>query len=583
MSSLENVKEHFRPPIYYNPKRMELKQNIINDLELVQTIDASGNPIYSYCFNTTNELSVNVTPQLSQYYTTDTDFLKDNQDLLKTYKRQITNSTKGLTDYNQMLDIWREIKTDTGFKEKYYYIDWQMLEHLNKSEYFLEAMSVYNMASPIISFFVPIILLIIPFFVIRMKGLSVTMNEYINVLKVVISNHAIGKLFTKFNEVSFNERIYLMISAAFYVFSIYQNILVCYRFNNNMYKIHQFLKDTETYLDNTTNTMNNYLSYSSKLTTHSRFNETLTHNMDILLQFKQSICGLSEYKITNYKKALEIGHVLKYFYQLYEDPIYNSAFLYSFGFNGYIDCIEGVQTNIEERKINFSTFIDDYKKATIVNNYYACLKDSSPVKNTIHFKKNMIVTGPNASGKTTILKSSLINIILTQQFGCGFYDSAEIKPYKYIHCYLNIPDTSGRDSLFQAEARRCKEIIDVVDANKSDGHFCAFDELYSGTNPEEAVSSATAFMEYLIKHKNLSCILTTHFVKVCKKLKKNANIRNYQMIAKKTGNSIKYTYKLEKGISTVKGGVSVLCDMNYPAEIINNTTKCCTSGRCCIR
>jgi len=332
------------------------------------------------------------------------------------------------------------------------------------------------------------------------------------------------------------------------------------------------LKDTEVYLDNTTETMNNYLSYSSKLITHDRFNEVLREKMTILQQFKQSIGTLSEYKLSNYKKVFEIGYVLKYFYQLYEDPVYNAAFLYSFGFNGYIDCMEGLQSNVEERKVNFADFTDDFKKARIVNNYYACLKDSAPVKNTIKFKKNLIVTGPNASGKTTILKSSLINIILTQQFGCGFYDSAELKPYKYIHCYLNIPDTSGRDSLFQAEARRCKEILDIVDANKDDGHFCAFDELYSGTNPEEAVSSATAFMQYLIKKKNLCCILTTHFVKVCKKLNKNANISNWQMVAKKTGNTIKYTYKLDKGISIVKGGISVLCDMNYPDEIINNTS-----------
>lgn len=575
MSSLENIQELFKPPIYYNPKRMELKQHIIDDLELVKTIDASGAPIYSYCLNTENELSVTVAPQLCQYYTTDTDFLKDNQLLLKTYKKQAK-----IASYKEMLDLWKEIKTDTGFKDKYYYLDWPMLEHLNKSEHFLEAMSVYNMASPIISLFVPIILLIIPFFVIRLKGLSVTMSEYINVLKVVISNHAIGKLFTKFGEVSFNERIYLVLSAAFYVFSIYQNILVCYRFNNNMHKIHQFLKDTEVYLDNTTATMNNYLSYSSGLITHDRFNEVLREKMTVLLKYKQAISGLTEYKLTNYKKVLEIGYVLKYFYQLYEDPVYNGAFLYSFGFNGYIDCIEGLQTNVEERKVNFADFTDDFKKARIVNNYYACLKESAPVKNTIKFKKNLIVTGPNASGKTTILKSSLINIILTQQFGCGFYDSAELKPYKYIHCYLNIPDTSGRDSLFQAEARRCKEILDVVDANKDDGHFCAFDELYSGTNPEEAVSSATAFMQYLIKNKNLSCILTTHFVKVCKKLSKNVNISNCQMVAKKTGNAIKYTYKLDKGISTVKGGISVLCDMNYPAEIINNT---CTNDKCVIR
>ena len=37
--------------------------------------------------------------------------------------------------------------------------------------------------------------------------------------------------------------------------------------------------------------------------------------------------------------------------------------------------------------------------------------------------------------------------------------------YDKIHCYLNIPDTSNRDSLFQAEARRCKEIIDALSAS----------------------------------------------------------------------------------------------------------------------
>jgi DNA mismatch repair ATPase MutS len=117
-----------------------------------------------------------------------------------------------------------------------------------------------------------------------------------------------------------------------------------------------------------------------------------------------------------------------------------------------------------------------------------------------------------------MLKSTLINIILTQQFGCGFYDSAQINPFKYIHCYLNIPDTSGRDSLFQAEARRCKEILDIIQENKKANHFCVFDELYSGTNPEEAELSATSFMLYLQKYKNVTSMLTTHFIKVCKKL-----------------------------------------------------------------
>ena len=158
----------------------------------------------------------------------------------------------------------------------------------------------------------------------------------------------------------------------------------------------------------------------------------------------------------------------------------------------------------------------------------------------------MIMTGPNASGKTTILKTTLINIILSQQWGCGFYDSAKLLPYHHIHCYLNIPDTSGRDSLFQAEARRCKEIIDLIDERPKDYHLCVFDELYSGTNPDEAVISAVAFMEYLVKKDNISCMLTTHFVKVCKKLKKHKKIQNFHMGTKKVGDGFKYTYLLNR-------------------------------------
>jgi DNA mismatch repair ATPase MutS len=245
--------------------------------------------------------------------------------------------------------------------------------------------------------------------------------------------------------------------------------------------------------------------------------------------------------------------------------------MYSIGFNGYIDCIKGLQNNIIERKMNFAKFIKNTKKGVFKNNFYACLKDENPIKNTIKFKNNLIITGPNASGKTTILKSTLINIIFTQQFGCGFYESSNFAPFKHIHCYLNIPDTSGRDSLFQAEARRCKQILDSVNDNKRETHFCAFDELYSGTNPEEAETSAAAFMIYLQKYKNVTSLLTTHFVKVCKKLDKVEGIINCKMVTEKKDSKILYKYKLENGISEVKGGINVLTQMNYPKEIINNT------------
>jgi DNA mismatch repair protein MutS len=185
----------------------------------------------------------------------------------------------------------------------------------------------------------------------------------------------------------------------------------------------------------------------------------------------------------------------------------------------------------------------------------------------------MVVTGPNASGKTTFLKMTLINVLLSQQFGRGFYKSATIRPYDTFACYVNIPDTCGRDSLFQAEARRCKDILDCIESNGDESHVAIFDELYSGTNPEEAVSSASAFMEFIVKHDNVTCLLTTHYTKLCKKLAKNKKIENYNMKTIQNNDNFEYTYLIEKGISNVKGGIKVLSDMNYPKEILDNTNK----------
>lgn len=569
---VDNINEHFKIPIYYNNSRVELKKNIINDLELITTNEESCEPIYSFCFNNDNDVSYKINEQITKYYTTDVDFLRDNQTLLKSYVAPKSRYTNLSPNYSNILDIWGELKIDAGFKEKYYYLDWEMIEFLNTSEIFLQIMSIYNLLSPLFSLMVPIVILIIPFFILKMKGLPLTINEYIDVLKVVAETNAIGKLFTvNFAEIGAQDKIYILVSAAFYLFSIYQNIMVCIRFNNNMKTIHTYFRDITSYLDSTLDAMNNYIVYSKELTTHAEFNRDLIKNVNILEGIRTKINSITAYSLYNIDKFREIGRVFKYFYELHSDTDYDKAIMYSLGFHGYIDCLKGLQTNIEERKMNYATFTTETKKSRMSNSYYACLKDEKPIKNDIKFKKNIILTGPNASGKTTILKSTLINIIVTQQFGCGFYDSAKFAPFKHIHCYLNIPDTSGRDSLFQAEARRCKEILDTISANKTDTHFCAFDELYSGTNPEEAETSATAFMLYLQKYKKVSSLLTTHFVKVCKKLKSVPGIQNCKMTAEQIDGKLRYKYKIEKGISEIKGGIHILTDMNYPKEILENT------------
>jgi DNA mismatch repair ATPase MutS len=298
--------------------------------------------------------------------------------------------------------------------------------------------------------------------------------------------------------------------------------------------------------------------------------------MDAITPFKFSIA-----------KAVQIGHIMYTFYQLYENAEYHDAMLYSFGFNGYMNNIYGLKENIDNGKMNATIYQtqkqvskektdkpNDKKKPLFKKMYYPkFIDDKNIIKNDCDLNKNMIITGPNASGKTTTLKTVLINIILSQQVGFGCFDKLKMAPFDNIHSYLNIPDTSGRDSLFQAEARRCKDILDCIESNGEESHVAIFDELYSGTNPEEAVSSAYAFMDFIVKHDKVTCLLTTHYTKLCKKLAKNKKIENYNMKTIQNNDNFEYTYLIENGISNVKGGIKVLSDMNYPKEILDNTNK----------
>jgi hypothetical protein len=314
VNKIENLNDHFKLPIHYNKNKTAIKQNIVSDLELIKTIDASNNSIYNYFFNSklndNNILSEKIINQVSESYTTDVEFLKDNQKLLKNF-----TAIEKQCEYTKIIEMWNEIKGDTGFKERYYYIDWPMWEFLNKSQPFLQFMSIYNMASPVVSLFVPIIILIIPFFIIRLKGLTLTMQEYVDILKVVISQHSIGKLFTQFSSVSFQEKIYLVVSAGFYCFSIYQNILVCYRFHDNMKKIHTYFDHFKDYLNNTIESMKNYNKYSEQLTndSHIEFNKTLNDKLSILNEIKYKLDVVSKFRY-DIKKISEIGHILKTFY-----------------------------------------------------------------------------------------------------------------------------------------------------------------------------------------------------------------------------------------------------------------------------
>jgi hypothetical protein len=607
---IEQIQTHFKAPIMYNKSCKMLNASVAKDLELSECLDGVSRPIYNYLSPPTNCFGKQIMTFLPLHYTTDKKFLKDTQYILKeqdTDAKETDAKEKDKVcqiDYSKILSMYENVKNNTGFKDKYCFLDWNHLAFLNKNEWFMQFMSMYNLSSPVLSFLFPVILIVIPFFVIKAQGNPISVDNYIVVFKKIIANHAIGKVFTQFNSVDIQQKIYLLISAGFYSFSVYQNVLICIRSYNNMYEIYHFLNEMSGYLTHTINKMQKYSNTFSLLPSYKLFNDDLRKNIEYLSYINdklQRISGLDVFTLS-FDALKQIGRVMTEFYEFHDSAMYHDALVYSFGFHGYIDILEGLKKNIKNGSMNFCKFKkktmgkeekvekieinkEERKKkrsnhTSFTNAYYPALIDDAPVKNTYDLSKNIVITGPNAAGKTTILKSTLINVIVSQQFGCGCYSSATIIPYSKIHCYLNIPDTIGRDSLLQAEARRCKDIIDAINAGeKEETHLCIFDEIYSGTNPEEATTSANAVMNYLANKPNVTTILTTHYIELCKKLESNKNIVNCCMKIKLSEESkeennmrrdFEYTYLLVNGISEVKGGIKVLIDMEYPEEILAN-------------
>ena len=580
-----NFLSNFKPPIWFTPGRMKISENITEDLELAcrnkikDDIPNNGDQISSP--NVYEKLLGNTSfithTQACKYYTTDIPFLMDTQTIIKTYKEP-SGHTYG--NYKDIWKLWFEIKTDDEFKDRYSYMDWDFLEDLNTSAPFLQMTGLYSIISPVIALITPIIMLCVPLIILKFRGIVISLAEYWSILKTFIGNHSICRLFSDFSATNIQDKAYILISVGFYIYSFYQNIMSCIQFHKNMTIIHTHFKSLHKYILSTSARLTQWLSVTSNLKSYDAFNQTVKANQDILEQFGKDIHMVATCDYTlSMSKIYQIGHVLKYYYQLYNNKQYEQTLLFTFGMNEYIDGIQSIQTNIERKLVSFASFDTSKsksksKKYTYFNeSYYPLIPNNQhPIKNTVKMNKTIIITGPNACGKTTLLKSILINTIISQQYGVGFYKSANVIPYKYIHCYLNIPDTSGRDSLFQAEARRCKTITDEINNGDDGHHLCGFDELFSGTNPDEATTNTTALLKYLSNNKRVASILTTHFTDVCSSLNNHKKIVNMNMktVQCETSNRLVFSYKLQKGISTIRGGANILREMEYPDEILND-------------
>jgi hypothetical protein len=196
--------ERFKLPISYldSSNTYALSQVVSSDLELVQSKDTPS--MYEYLFKPKHEFAKCTMPIWREQYTTDVEYLKDTQNIIKnmgTYRSKMM-STNYSPNCNKVFDVWNAVKTDDGFLDKYSYMEWEMLKSFNHSSAFLQSLSLINIASPIISLCIPFLFVIFPFLILKIQGVPVTFSAYLDVLKQIAKNHFIGKALMNLQEIS---------------------------------------------------------------------------------------------------------------------------------------------------------------------------------------------------------------------------------------------------------------------------------------------------------------------------------------------------------------------------------------------
>ena len=149
--------------------------------------------------------------------------------------------------------------------------------------------------------------------------------------------------------------------------------------------------------------------------------------------------------------------------------------------------------------------------------WHPCLHHDNIVKNDIQLgngmQNNIILTGPNAAGKSTFLKSLTLNIYLAHTLGIACCDSIQLTPISIINTYMNIPDCIGKESLFEAEMNQSLKQLQCIDQAHQNNQFVfsVMDEIFTGTNYHEGVAGAYAVCKKLYQYPNSLNVVSTHF------------------------------------------------------------------------
>ena len=188
----------------------------------------------------------------------------------------------------------------------------------------------------------------------------------------------------------------------------------------------------------------------------------------------------------------------------------------------------------------------------------------NPVYNSVRLRKNTIITGSNASGKSTFIKAAAINEIFAQTIHTCTARRFVLPP-TYVKSSMAV-----KDNLMAGESYYIREIKSLKrTALSTDGRlpvFCAIDEILRGTNTDERLAASASILRYM-QDKNCIVLVATHDLELLDMLK-DSGYDNYYFSEQPEAEDVIFDYKIHSGVSKNTNAIRLLERIGFPEEVI---------------
>ena len=212
------------------------------------------------------------------------------------------------------------------------------------------------------------------------------------------------------------------------------------------------------------------------------------------------------------------------------------------------------------------TFTDNMQ-ITCRNIYHPLLTE--PVKNDFNVDKSILLTGSNASGKSTFLKTIAINAILAQSIHTCTADFYQTAMFHVATSMSLRDDIIAGDSYYMVEIKAMKRLIDLGKKRKNP-ILVLVDEVLRGTNTVERIAASTQILRSL-NLKNSVCLAATHDIELTYLLADE--YENYHFEEKFIDNDIYFPYKILSGPATTRNAIKLLKVMGYDETLIADADR----------